>query len=268
MIVTDKRFYLDNALKDMVDLCIQRKDKKWDNLLVIDGMERSGKTKLATTIGYYYSHATGKPFSVDNVFFDPEKLMEAATQTRQQCLIWDEAAFGGLSTQWQSRIQQKMNAVLMTTGKYEHLYIVIVPSFFRLNRYLAIDRSIGLLHVYTPDLVTRGFFTCLNMQEKTWIYNNNRKSETYGKNISFRGKFTLKNTEGLIDEAAYENKKDEAIANFVRSENPDTWKLKLQELQFRISMMLDTKQAATVANVNDSTVRRWRFAGKALGFEV
>ena len=65
-LVTDLKYYLDDDLKALLDLCIDRKKKGWDNLLIIDGKERSGKTTLAKAICKYYAHETKKNFNLDN----------------------------------------------------------------------------------------------------------------------------------------------------------------------------------------------------------
>lgn len=265
-IVTDKEIYLDDNLKDLVDLCIRRQQKKWDNVLIIDGDERSGKTTLAKSIAYYYSHTTGKEFSLKNIFFDPEEMLHFATDNKEEVLIWDEAAFGGLSTQWQNKIQQKLNSMLMVTGKYRDFYIFIIPSFFRLNRYLAIDRSIGLIHVYSPDMLTRGHFTCYSKAQKTWIYNNNRKSESYGKNISFRGKFTVKNTDKIVDEDEYEAKKDAAIKKYL-TETKMNKADKLTKLQYTIATAMGAKEASERLGIGENTVYDWRNYGETLGLK-
>jgi len=214
-LVTDLQYYMDGGIVALMDLCIKHAKHKWDNVIIIDGPERSGKSTLAKSMGYYYAYITGKKFGLHNVFFDPEEMLQYTVKKEEKVIIWDEAAFGGLSTQWQTKIQQKLNSMLMVTGKYRHFYIFIIPSFFRMNRYLAIDRSIALVHVYTPDLLKRGLFVCLNKEQKTWIYNNNRKSEMYGKSPSFRGRFTLKNTEKILSDTDYDEKKDKAILKYL-----------------------------------------------------
>lgn len=217
VLVTDDHIYLNHHLKDFLDLCIQREKHHWDNVIIIDGKERSGKTTLMKSICHYVAKQTNKEFNLDHIFFDPEEMLKFATSTQKQVIVWDEAALGGMATQWQNEVQQKLNAALMVTGKYNHFYVFIIPSLFRLNRYLALDRSIALLHVYSPDLLSRGEFFCLNENQKAWVYNNNKKSETYGKNSSFSGSFTLKGTDEIINDSAYELKKDAAIKKYLEA---------------------------------------------------
>ncbi len=265
--VTDKDLYLNQNLKSLLDLLIKRKDRKWDNVIIIDGKERSGKSTLAKAIAYYYAHTIGKQFTVDNIFFSPEDMLNYATSTEEQVIIWDEAAMGGLSTQWQNQIQQKLTTMLMVTGKYRHFYIFIIPSFFRLSRYLAIDRSIALLHVYSPDMLARGGFFCLNESEKTWVYNQNRKSETYGKNSSFNGSFTFKNTDKIVDEIAYEKKKDAAIQNELHKHGDKSEK-KLHELQYKIATKLGASEGSKKLDIPYDTIKTWGYNGEKWGFTV
>lgn len=249
---------MDDKLYELVELIAKRTKKKWDNLIIIDGMERSGKSTLAKTIAHAYSHKMEIPFSMENVFFEPDKLMDFAINNNRSVIIWDEAALGGLSFQWQNKTQQKLNQMLMIAGKYEHFYIFIIPSFFRLNKYLAIDRSLGLIHVFTPDLIKRGMFCSYSRSNKAWIYNNNSRSEMYGKSLAFRGRFTVKNTQNILNEAAYEAKKDEAINKFAKNtgaKGEDS----LRDLKKRLIEALGPKKVAEITGFNYNSVQKWKY---------
>ncbi|MEM3154796.1 MAG: hypothetical protein QW165_04520 [Candidatus Woesearchaeota archaeon] len=263
-LVTDKQFYLDTHLKSVLELCFERWLKKWDNLIIIDGLERAGKTTLGKTSGYYYAWLMSKHlredkvnFSVDNVFFDIDEMIEYANTHRNQVIIWDEAALGGLSLQWQDKIQQKLLQMLMIAGKYGHFYIFIIPSFFKLNWYLAVHRSLCLLHVYSPDKLTRGLFTCLNDRQKQWVYNNNKKSGMYTQ-PTFEGRFTLKNTQDILNEEAYEAKKDAAIRKYMNAieENKDSFKVK--KLKWVVANKLNLEEAQKLLNISKSTYFEWK----------
>lgn len=258
-IVTKHDIYLDDQLKQILDLAVERKRKKFDNLIIIDGGEREGKTTLGKTMGFYYSEELKTKFSLDNLFFDIDEMVEFAINTRDQTIIWDEAALGGLGTQWQDKIQQKLIQMLMVAGKYGHFYIFIIPSFFKLTWYLAVHRSIGLIHVYTPDLLTRGLFTCFNKQQKQWIYSNNKKSGMYTK-PTFNGRFTLKNTNKIWNEEAYEAKKDAAIKKYL-SEASKGNASPLDRLKHRIVCLLPLKKACEVAGIERRSYFSWKNIG-------
>ena len=256
MLVTDKEYYLNDNLKEICDLTIRRTKKNWDNLIIIDGPERSGKSTLARAIAYYISYTKGAKFTIENIFFDPDEMLEYATTHQDEMIIWDEAAFGGQSNQWQNEVQRKMNTMLMVCGKFKNTYIFIIPSFFRLNRYLAIDRSLGLIHVYSPDLITRGQFICLSEAQKIRAYNKYRQTEWYGKQHSFRGTFTIKNQD-FIDEAVYEAKKDAAIKKFLEDKGQKK-KDKLELIQNKLATNMTPQEVMSLVGVSQKTVYNWK----------
>lgn len=261
--VTNLKYHLNHYLKDLLDLCYERQKKKWDNLIIIDGVERSGKTTLAILIAYYYAHISKLKFGIENIFFDPEKLLDFATQTQNNIMIWDEAAFGGMAQEWHTRVQKILCKMLMTTGKYGHFYIFIIPNFFRLKDYLAVDRSLALIHVYSPDLINRGYFICLNELQKKWVYNQNKKSMTYGKNFSFNGRFVHQITSKMIDLNEYEKRKDQAI-QYELNKAKDRTHQKLIRLQYNIASMLPPKKAIEVGDISIHTLKHWLNRGKSL----
>lgn len=265
VIVTDLELYVHRDWNDTIDnVLIPRANKGWDNLLIFDGMERIGKTKFAVTTGYVYAWKLGKKFSLDNVHFDPEEMMKFATTTRNQVIIWDEAATAGLAKNWQSETQQQILKILMMAGKYGHLWIFIVPSFFELSRYIALHRSLFLIHLYTPDLITRGYFRVFNQLEKAYIYTNLKKKMTYGKQDSFVGDYGIKNTEKILDWDAYEAKKDKAIMKVVENELPKKER-KLLLLQYKVAMGFPNKVAAEALGIPYKTIQEWRNHGVRLG---
>ena len=264
MKVTDLDFYLDNDLKEYCDLLMKRTEKKWDNLIILDGEERSGKTTLAKAMCYYMAHKQGKKFGLRNVFFNPENMSKFARENEREIILWDEAAFGGLASMWQSKIQQMLVMMLMAAGKYKHTYIFIIPSFFKLKNYLALHRSSSLIHVYSPDMLSRGLFICYNRTQKTWIYNNYKKSQTYGKQFSFRGRFVVKNIENAIwNEEDYEKKKDEAIESIKKwfdkkKTQKSPLKLQFDALKHKIATKLDVAEASDLADVSIQTIYQWK----------
>jgi len=230
-IYTDK-FSMDGYLTSNVEFLYKRKTKKWDNLIIIDGDERAGKTTISQQIGYVYSIMNKSMFSVNNIFFNPEKMFNYAYKNKNDIIIWDEAAMGGLSTEWQNKVQQLLIKMLMTCGKYNHLYIFIIPKFKRINAYLGLDRSIALIRVYSPDNIERGYFRFYNKTKKEKLYHyekQNMYKRTRMSYPNFIGRFV--NTEGMIiDEDKYQEKKDQAISSLTQSPRDDMWRKRTYQL--------------------------------------
>jgi len=210
MICTDRQYYIEKALVGKLDLMITRYKHNRDSLIICDGGEGDGKTTATIGYAYYLAQQLGKPFTVDNVFFDVEKMMKFAATTEGQVIVWDEAATTGMAVNWQNRIQQKLIQIMMMARKKKHIYFFVIPKFWKLNEYL-VDRAIGLIHVYSPDLIKQGYFVYFKKEAKDYLYlqMKERKHKSYRVGYAFRGTFVKKGF--VIDEKEYDRKKDEAI---------------------------------------------------------
>ena len=263
VLVTDKQYYMQENMKALMDLCIKRAKKNWDNCWVIDGLERVGKSLFSTTLGYYYAQQTGAPFSHENYFFDPEEMYDFASRKEKQVIVFDEAAFVGLAKMWQSKVQQKLNVLLMTAGTYGHFWIFICPSFFELNKYLAVHRSMGLINVYSPDMISRGFYRVFSRVQKAYAYNNLNKTMSYGQKALFTGDYHLPNTDKLIDWAKYEVRKREAIRKFATT----AYTVKDQKfmlIRYQLATKIPPRLASAITGFNESAIAEWKVYGKHL----
>jgi len=270
MIVTDKQYHMEPRLIEKLDIMIQRSTKKnFDNLLIIDGDEGYGKSTLALAIAYYVHHKTGRPFDIDNVFFKVEEMIKFAVNNSDQIIIWDEAALGGLTTQWQHKTQQKLIQMVMTARKKKHFYIFCIPKFHRLTEYLILDRSIALLHVYAINEIELGRFTYYKKKSKEWLYYMWRKNREKGymKYKTFRGTFPNVSREkyGIIDMEKYEAKKDEAIKSILEVSNNNVWRERYDHMRYLYATLekADMKNKAIHAKTTERTIYRWAKQGQA-----
>lgn len=260
MKVTDKNIYLEAMLIKDLDKAVERQNKKWDSNIIIDGEEGSGKTTLSWGIGYYLAWKTGRKFDVDNIFFDVSKMMKFAVETRKQIIIWDEAALEALATNWQSSLQKQLIKILMTARKNGHFFIFLIPKFYKLTEYIAVDRSIMLLHTYSPDNLTRGYFTAYNRKKKEFFYEKFRSSRRKPyHDFTYRGTYP-KAYISLINEEAYEAKKDKAIASILIEDtksNPSVEKLKRFQYLLYTYPFGNQKDKAVHWGVDPRTIRKW-----------
>lgn len=218
--VTDKDYYMDGYLQSNLDFCVERHNKKWDNLLIIDGMERSGKSTLARQIGYYLAYKRGVPFSEKNIFFDADSMMKFAEENRKQVIIWDEGAFEGMAQDWQNKQQQKLVKFLMTAAKYYHDYIFIIQKISKYNSYIAESRSLALIRVYAKDMIDKGYFKSYSHEQKNIVARIERKNLSSKKiRPDFFGRFGDEPQPALIDVEKYEKAKDKAIKNLLSGDD-------------------------------------------------
>lgn len=258
--VTDKQYYMNPLLVSNLDYCIKRQKKNWDNLLIIDGDEGSGKSTLSWGVAYYWAWKIGKKFTVDNIFFDVEEMLEFASRTTGEVIVWDEAAIEGLSTEWQNKIQQKLIKNLMVNRKKGHFWIFNIPKFYKLNEYIAVDRAFFLLHTFSPDNLTRGKFTFHNKQKKEYIYLQYKfaKKKRYDKK-DFFGDFPASYI-NIIDSEAYENKKDEVILKIAQDKEKPQRNDKVNEIKYKYATIPNVlvKDLALHMECSDRTILKWR----------
>lgn len=258
---------MDKYLKDKLDLMVNRMtgNKKFDNLVLIDGDEGYGKSNIEVYIASYISEKTGRPLTLANVFFDLDKLLEFAMHTQEQIICWDEGALGGLANEWWNKNQKKFLKLLMVARKRRHFWIICIPKFFKLNEYLVIDRSIGLIHAYAKDELEIGRFAYFGKRRKEQLYHDWRKSKhrNYGKFSNFRGKFP-EALPKVFDEAKYDRKKDIAIMSMDKEEEKKTPSMIRKEFAMNImkrweedGVVMTTKEKSKYFDVDESTIRRY-----------
>ena len=234
--VANKTYLLDDNLYSN---CIEFKKRhvlKWDNVLIVDGMEGIGKsTSLAFPIAWTLS---GLPLRV--VFNIQQFNQEYDEAQPGECIIFDEFVTAGLSTAAMTQIQKSIIEKL-TMGRKKRVYIILViPSFYMLRKYFAVHRSISLIHAFSEDLMSRGHFSFFGYNSKKNLYLHYRKYESYPMRKSgFIGNYPKYNDNTFISEKYYQDKKDEAIrmAGKIEKEEKEDKPTKLYKKLFIIDVM-------------------------------
>jgi len=240
MIVTDKKYYMDDAYLSKLDLMIKRMEGTDDNILPIDGDEGQGKTEFAIGTCYYVAFKTGRSYGVDNIFFELEKGIKFASETKEQIIHLDEGALGLLTTQWWNKNQQKFLQLVMIARKKKHFIIICIPKFYKLNQYIIEERAIGLVHVYSRKNLEKGRFYYFKKNAKEKLYQDwtRKRIKNYRKYHNFHGSFVLAMekvfNQEQIDE--YERKKDKAIMDLSKG---DKEKAKISKFQEQRNILIN-----------------------------
>ena len=209
------KYYLDARLKKNLDekviTSLQKKDK--DCVIAIDGAEGSGKSTLALQIGKYVDPT----LDLSRVVFDAEGFRQAIFKAKKgQCIIFDEA-FTGLSSRASlSGINRALVSLMMQMRQKNLLVIMVLPTFFLLDKYVALFRTRCLIHVYESG-GRRGYFRLYNKRLKKYLYLMGKATYSYGGSkwkakTRFRGRFY--GVFALGDEEIdkkYRNKKAKAL---------------------------------------------------------
>lgn len=204
--VGDKTFYMDGFLKENLDRGKVMVEKDWDVIILYDGYEGSGKSVKAMQDCFYFDPT----FNLGRVCFTPSEFTtQIKTALPGQAVMYDEA-FTGLSARASMSIINRTLVKMLAEIRQKRLFVAIVmPSFFDVDRYVALWRSRALVHVYIGDKLERGYFAFYNMDRKKGLYVFGKKFYSYMKPTpNFRGRFT---GAYVIDEKEYRNKKKDSL---------------------------------------------------------
>jgi len=169
-----KKFKLHERLKNKLDNIKMVQTKGWDATVLIDGIEGSGKSTLGLTCAYYLSD--GK-FELKDICTGSNDAIAKLDQVKEGgVLLIDEGSLLFSSSDAMRREQKQLIMILNVIRQKRIALIIVSPSFFRLNRYIAIDRTRFLIHVYTKEDLKRGRFTYFGQKKKNKLYELGKKN--------------------------------------------------------------------------------------------
>jgi len=173
--VKEHEFYLDEFLKRRLDTLKHIVQKKnWDGIILIDGLERVGKSTLGISIGYYLSEGN---FTVKNICTDNEDAVKKIESSPDKSvLLVDEGSLVFNSKDAMKKEQKKLMKIINVVGQKNMIFIIVLPSFFDLNKQIAIRRSKFLIHCYTDNTLQRGRFAYFGEDAKRILYSVGKKN--------------------------------------------------------------------------------------------
>lgn len=203
---TDKQYPMDGYLKDNLDTARKVIKKDWDMVFAIDGPEGSGKSTLAIQCAYYCDPT----LDLNRIVFTPDEFKAAILSAKPYAsVVYDEAYTGLSSRAAMSKINRVLVAMLAEIRQKNLFVWIVMPTFFDLDRYAALWRTRGLIHVYTGDDFRRGLFAFYNADKKKDLYINGKKFYSY-----YTPKPNFTGTFGPflpIDKTGYDEKKRLAL---------------------------------------------------------
>lgn len=180
--------------------------KDWDWLTIVDGTEGGGKSVIAQQ----GAKEVDPTFNINRIVFTPNEFRNAIINgEKYQAIVYDEA-YTGLSSRGTMTDINKILVAMLAEIRQKNLFIFIVmPTFFDLDRYVALWRSRGLIHVYIDKGYGRGYFAYYNRDKKKALYMTGKKFYDYRRpKPNFRGRFTNRY---VVDEVEYRKRKLEAL---------------------------------------------------------
>lgn len=210
----DKRLY--TSLVKKVRKSVQKKDK--DRVIIVDGAEGGGKS----TFTFQMAKILCPSFNLKDICFTSEEFIRAISRAKPyDCIVYDEA-FTGLSSRGALSEVNRMLVSLMMEMRQKNLFVIIVlPTFFLLDKYVAMWRARDLFHIYERN-GERGFWVYYNRNKKKLLYLKGKKEYIYsGVKSNFRGRF-IKGY--IVDEKKYRDKKGVALKSRDRRTKSDKFK--------------------------------------------
>jgi hypothetical protein len=218
---------MDNYLLTNLNSYVYNLKRDWDFVLVVSGsgLLRVGKSMLAQQIGGYLAEQLGTPFTLDNVMFNAKDLMEKAHKfPKNSVIIYDEARENLDNKKTLEASSKLLMDYFAECGMYNHIYILVLPNFFDLNKGMAVTRADGLINVdRIQEQVTdpvlgkvvsfkRGFFEFYNRKGKKTMFILGKKNfEDYSVGDKCRAFYGSFNNHWVMDKFEYENKKLEFL---------------------------------------------------------
>lgn len=207
------QYYMDDRLKNNLDVIIipDLKQKDKDCVIAVDGKEGSGKSTFAFQLAKYVDN----DFGLDSIVFTPDAFRDAIYKARKgQAIVYDEA-FTGFSSRSSLSAVNRVLVSLMMQMRQKNLFIIIVlPTYFLLDKYVALFRTRALIHVYENKGI-RGYFRVYNSKLKLQLYLLGQKTYSYKSKFvrsRFRGRFYGKFALGSEElEMKYREKKAKAL---------------------------------------------------------
>lgn len=199
---TPDEFMLDGYVKTIMDTAKTTIKKDWDMIFAVDGPEGSGKSVFAQQLAFYCDPT----LTVDNITFTPQEFRKAIVNANPyQSVVYDEA-YTGLSARGSMGVVNRTLVSMLAEIRQKNLFIfVVMPTFFDLDKYVALWRSRGLWSIYTGEDFERGYVRFYDVERKKELYIKGKKFYNYlVVKPNFRSRFTNHYT---VDKKLYKQKK-------------------------------------------------------------
>ena len=145
---------------------------------------------------------------LSRICFTPDEFRKAILNAKKgQCIIFDEAYRGLAAKGALTEVNRILVSLMMEMGQRNLFIIIVLPTFFLLEKYVAIWRARGLIHTYKDRKGKKGRWIYFNSKKKKILYLMGKRDYNYnvkGIKSSFRGRF-LKGY--MVNDKAYRDKK-------------------------------------------------------------
>ncbi len=207
-----KKFHMDKRLNEnlhFVRQIVTKKDFDW--VFLICGKERFGKSTFAQQLAYVCADSKLHMNDVCLTFDEFHKRVRFHIEhnNKGRSVIYDETMGVADTRSFNNIYSRGLRKLLAECGQANLHLFILLPSFFDLDRPIALHRSNTLFRVeVNRKNYNRGRWYMYNEKKKEKMYLKNKK--TY----SYKGKANLHGTYSsfyCVDEVAYRKKKSDTL---------------------------------------------------------
>jgi len=254
-----KPLFVDGLLVKNLSAAKDMTKKDWDWVFVVDGIEGCGKSVLAQQLAKFCDPT----LDINRICFSPDEFKKAVINCKQyQAIVYDEA-YGGLNSR-QAMTQTNRTIVSMLAEiRQKNLFVFIVlPTFFDLDKNVAVWRSRGLFHVEVDKNFGRGYWKFYNQVTKKYLYMKGKKFYDYRQALpNLKGRFP----DGyVVDPEEYKNKKIKSLSKWGEEAQLDkqlrefrkSLVMNLYEVKNRLN--LTQKDIGLILGITDRTIQNYK----------
>ena len=175
-----KGYFLAPIIKQQLDKIrklVMEKDR--DFVFIIDGDEGAGKSVLAQQMAAYLD----PNFTIDKICFNSNPFIEKLKNCeKNSCIVLDEAFSAANSRASLTDVNRSLIGVATEMRQKNLFVIILLPSFFDLDRYFALHRCRALFHVYFDNKDGgRGQYVIFSKNQMKALYILGKKFYSYSK---------------------------------------------------------------------------------------
>lgn len=227
-----------------------------DKLIIIDGREGCGKSVLAMQI----AKALDADFNIDKIAFNHiefEEKIKDIKRKKGDCILLDEGFSSANSRATMSQINRIMVQMGTEMRQLNLFVIIVLPSFFDLDKYFAIHRSETLIHAYKNKKGMRGNYIIFPYKKKLKLFLKGKKFYNYGCVKSPYPACSF-NKFYVVDEIEYKKAKLNAFRTKPLDANELKWKYRTLIYLIYLSKKCGVpyKVSGKLTNLNDKLIKK------------
>ena len=189
--------YINETLASNMDVIANKIADDMTFMGIISGhdMVGDGKTTIATHIGTYLTwkinqiHKTNNTFTDKNLVFNSDDIQDISFKLPPySVIVLDEG--DDLTTHGMKDLAVRLKRYFRKCRQLNQILILILPSFFELPKFYALNRSHFLIDVMFQKEYERGYFKFYSPFSKKMLYLNGKREWNYDAYRSdFHGRF-------------------------------------------------------------------------------